>query len=358
MDYFKSIFFHQHGFDQTKISSDIGKNTNLSIINRSDIRLLTYNLFLRPVVHTNGNDYKKERLGDFLDELENYDIICLQEVFGFMNNRKSHLIYEAAKRGFYFFAEPPETKLFSTSLMDGGILILSRFEIEKIEFYDYSYGIFIDAAVTKGLLYVKIKVKNTYLHLFNTHLQAAYYTDGENLIHMSFLTRKTQIEEMGQYIGKCLKENYSKDSYKDGEKVILCGDLNVDPNFGEMKWLYNEFNKEYEFLLKELNSRDFKVTNLYHTTKGHHPITFGGDDRILYHPAEVNTFYNFDYIFEIEYKPPIEEESEVSEILIIDYDSIKIEKFKLSEEKQKKRVYTQLSDHFGLTLSFKINDNK
>jgi hypothetical protein len=42
------------------------------------MRLLTYNLFLRPpFVKNNKDDYKNERGKLFLDYLENFDIICL-----------------------------------------------------------------------------------------------------------------------------------------------------------------------------------------------------------------------------------------------------------------------------------------
>lgn len=331
------------------------KESSIIQINRDYIKILTYNLFLRPLVSTNGNDYKNERLKDFLDEISQFDVICLQEVFGFLNSRKTTLIYEAAKRGFFFFAEPPEIKLLSTNMIDGGILILSRFKIEKIEFFEYSYGISIDACVQKGLIYVKIRLNKGNLHIFNTHLQATDYIKCEKTITTSYLTRKTQIEELAYYINKCLEKNYSKENYLQGDRILLCGDINVDSSYGEMSWLYGNHSKEYNFFINELNLYKFKAIDLYYSHKGEHQKTFGGNDRTLYHPMEVDTYYSFDYMIEIFFSH-FDDITKKEEKYVFDYSSISIEKFKLNKEKQKERVYTQLSDHYGLTINLKLNE--
>jgi hypothetical protein len=52
--------------------------------------VLTYNLYLRPpLVNSNGNDYKNERLAEFIKLIPKYDVICLQEVFALGNSRYS-----------------------------------------------------------------------------------------------------------------------------------------------------------------------------------------------------------------------------------------------------------------------------
>lgn len=53
-----------------------------------NVWILTYNIFLRPPpVKNNDDDYKNERCKHFLKNIDNFDIICLQEVFGFLNRR-------------------------------------------------------------------------------------------------------------------------------------------------------------------------------------------------------------------------------------------------------------------------------
>ena len=100
---------------------------NEKIINRKTIKFLTYNIFLRPPpVKNNDNDYKDERLNDFIKIMENFDIICLQEMFGTFTSRKQKIIKHANKSGLFFFVESPSPPFFSKYLVDGGLLILSR----------------------------------------------------------------------------------------------------------------------------------------------------------------------------------------------------------------------------------------
>lgn len=47
-----------------------------------DIKILSYNIFMRPpFVRSNEDDFKNERLAEFLkSHIEKFDILCLQEV--------------------------------------------------------------------------------------------------------------------------------------------------------------------------------------------------------------------------------------------------------------------------------------
>ena len=61
------------------------------------LRLLTYNLFLRPLGIIDGEtDYKDERLQKFIENyLDKYDVICFQEVFSWNVAWKEKIIHEA-----------------------------------------------------------------------------------------------------------------------------------------------------------------------------------------------------------------------------------------------------------------------
>lgn len=53
------------------------------------IKILTYNLFMRPPgIKNHLDDYKNERLEAVLSHLLNYDILCFQELFETGNFRK------------------------------------------------------------------------------------------------------------------------------------------------------------------------------------------------------------------------------------------------------------------------------
>ena len=98
------------------------------ILERNHVKILTYNIFIRPPpIKNNENDWKDERLADFIKLLEFYDIICLQEMFGTFSNRKQELIKYANKSGLFFYVDSPSPSFFSKFLVDGGLLILSRY---------------------------------------------------------------------------------------------------------------------------------------------------------------------------------------------------------------------------------------
>ncbi|KAL7719421.1 sphingomyelin phosphodiesterase [Entamoeba marina] len=70
-----------------------------SLLNNQTLNLLTYNLYIRPpFITARGNDYKKDRLKDFLNnKIEDYDVICLQEVFGSFSSKRKEFIKKAKK---------------------------------------------------------------------------------------------------------------------------------------------------------------------------------------------------------------------------------------------------------------------
>jgi endonuclease/exonuclease/phosphatase family metal-dependent hydrolase len=131
-----------------------------------------------PPVKTNASDFKDARLDEFVKHLDSFDIICNQEVFTTLNTRKQRLITYAKKAGLIYHAVSDPPSLFSGYATDGGLLTLSRFPIMESAFEPFDYGVVSDALSYKGVLYVKILVKNNLiLHLFNTHTQASYFWD-------------------------------------------------------------------------------------------------------------------------------------------------------------------------------------
>lgn len=99
------------------------------------MRILTYNIFLRPPpIKNNADDYKNERLEDFCKVINDFDIICLQEMFGTYNSRKQYLIQQASKCGFFFYTDTLTPSMFSKHMIDAGLLILSRYLDESFSF--------------------------------------------------------------------------------------------------------------------------------------------------------------------------------------------------------------------------------
>lgn len=95
----------------------------------------------------------------FLDNILNdYDIVCLQEVFRPFQSRKECMIDKARKLGFAFHAADKTPGIFNRFAADSGLLILSRFPIVQQEVVHFPVGLFSDSMARKGVMYAKIKI--------------------------------------------------------------------------------------------------------------------------------------------------------------------------------------------------------
>jgi hypothetical protein len=181
------------------------------------IRLLCYNLFLRPPpVSQRGNDYKDERMVDLIPVFKPYDICCFQELFSKANKRRHKICKAAVEYGLKYstYVKPPSNTLkFKFPLIDSGLVVLSRFPIIDSDFRRYEAAWGWDRMADKGCLYAKILITQKFIiHVFNTHPQAGYgdwpeavrikETDPERYgkIITTYLVRMDQFCEMRKFI--------------------------------------------------------------------------------------------------------------------------------------------------------------
>lgn len=355
----------------------IGVNHTLP---RKHINVISYNIFLRPpFIKNNESDHKDARLKEFIKLLDEFDIVCLEEMFGFLNRRKHKMIRCATKAGFLYYADAVSPSFFTSFVVDGGLLVLSRFPIIASEFKPFPYGIFSDSLSQKGVLYVKVQIKDEVLHLFQTHTQASYF--GENQRY-PILTRGDQWITFRQFMLHC----YKKYGYKPGEMVLMVGDFNVDSRkpFIEtskvMKYpgfkLYphlarNEMFNEYEAMLCMLSdNHNDEIEDLLLKTYGEHPITYGDsyvDDNkelkpletILTLPEDHCSNQSLDYIFLFNPKSLYKKGDDVEDqpfikqrkLKVID-GSARVEKFFIEDCE-----FTQLSDHYGVMVSLEYTES-
>lgn len=172
------------------------------------LRILTYNVYLRPyLIKTNEDDYKQERLDMMIHQFEEYDVVCLEECFDTFTHRQFDLISKLASKGFEYVATGDKVGLCEPKMIDGGLVVLSKFPIVQSEFIDFGTMGQSDGLSKKGILYCRIQVpqnddssgsfsgeifeqktekqpcnlnpKSVYVNLFVTHTQANYFTLGE-----------------------------------------------------------------------------------------------------------------------------------------------------------------------------------
>ena len=337
------------------------------VILRNSIRLLTYNFFCRPPpINSNDGDYKDARLNDFLEQLQNFDIICFQELFTTLNDRKHKMIREGAKVGLRFYASPRVPSFFSKYLTDSGLLILSRYPILENEFYEYFINVSGDAPSNKGVLYAKIKINDNFLFLFNTHLQSTYYDESQKKIDCTIQVRTTQTEELINFVFNKLIA-LPKEEINNG-CIIIAGDFNIDAHdnkFAKTKYKIPNYNISEYNLLKLKFQKLGTAIDLMEKKYNEHLYTYGDNekeeyDHTLTSKIERNMKQTLDYIWEIIpnfnneiYKEgynmindsySFEDKNNDNKIKVL-YDSFKVQEFLV-----KNRPYQQLSDHFGVSV--------
>mmetsp|Transcript_5573 Transcript_5573/g.5740 ORF Transcript_5573/g.5740 Transcript_5573/m.5740 type:complete len:488 (-) Transcript_5573:97-1560(-) len=413
----------EHTFYHPKAKLNLNSLTDKllgnKLLTRDNIRILTYNMFLRPpFVHNNDDDWKDERLEDFIKLLHNYDILCLQEVFGTYNSRKEQLIRAASKNGFFYCVDLEAPPFYSKFIAEGGVIIFSRFPILKYSVHLFPYGVVSDSLSQKGIIYSQIEIGNSKLHLFNTHTQASYNNDLLDLYIATFNTRMDQVNCLGNFISGILKDEYNDKN----DFALLCGDMNVDAlkyykipiKIQEMRRMADS---EYDKMIETLNNNGLLTENLYYKQNKHHPVTYadidiqtGYFDKILTYGDDIATCQSLDYMIAIKpnyningydcksidngmvYNEIIDEEkniiiadnsenyanknsyvqyeirknlldcaevNDVNKNLFVIPESIKVIKHLISEMNfnEKCRTYTQLSDHYGLSCFLKYKEN-
>jgi len=234
-------------------------------------RVLSYNIFLRPpgVHEKHSNDYKNERLNLFLEkELHKWDIVAFQELFGTFSHRRHKLVKHAKEWGFLYHAESP-MGLKSKHLVDGGLVIVSKYPILESDYHVFKESASSDALAAKGVLYAKIELRSDIVvHHFTTHLQASYASK-ESEKEKFLKIRESQLRELLEFI------NWK--TYNDVYPILLLGDMNTNMELGEGP------PEEYLKMMEILGSRYFCPIDILYHIYGQRPITGFSEDIVKLH---------------------------------------------------------------------------
>ena len=345
---------------------------------RRPVRLLTYNIFCRPpLVRNNEDDYKNERLELFLQEIEQYDIIALQEIFELLNTRPKFLLRAARKKGFKYSLRGTWPS-FGRKFIDPGVLLLSKHPIVQYDHHIFQNATEVDQFAAKQMMYAGISIEGKMVHVFTTHTQATYGNneggapktgnplyewgqkvikggkrDGGEVMKECDEARVGQLREAREFIDGVLKGG---EVLGRNDIAVLMADLNVDAlNSPE----------EYDILVDILSkSSGYHVSNAFFDAHGYHPVTYGdvcpntGEnlETTLTAPMDCGMKASLDYLIVFRKEKGGEgvgegvgEGEEWGKGFDSPYrvEDVKVEPF-FVREKQEKPI-TQLSDHYGVS---------
>ncbi|KYQ92877.1 putative sphingomyelinase [Tieghemostelium lacteum] len=421
-------------------------------VGESNVRLLTYNLFIRPPgIRNNKDDYKDERIECLINDrlapkvlkkvesdnegvpnsryridlskfpnvpflspwrtpyhhhnskkhmngmdqfhqdsrfedtptssiLGAFDIVCFQELFSAFSYRQRRLIEKAKTLGFSYSATSPLPPYFkSTFLVDGGLVVISRYPIVDSSYLMFTQGVDSDMLASKGVLYCKIKLPNHQLiHLFTTHLQASYINPNA-LTDTNVRNDGVRTVQLNQ-----LREFILEKTYQDAHPIILAGDLNVDarvakdngksdsPAYLEMLDILSKPNPKYtkDCVLEKLSlNTDGLLYSIHDSLKsdiGVHPPTVGdiyykkdSMDRLNKLPRETELTNKNDYMCmkRLDYILFFDRQftynnSLPSTSIIYKQNSTKVEPFFIDGF-----PFTQLSDHYGVSTILQTSES-
>ena len=172
---------------------------------QDSLKILSWNIQMLPRgVNSNG---KAKRAKAIADQLKNskYDVIVFQELF---YKRSRRILTKALAQQFPFQTPVLNKKGFALKT-NGGVLLISRYPIQKVQQIQYKKRTGPDCLSRKGALLAELNVKGKSVQLIGTHLQA-------------FGLKEIMYSQYQQLQDELLRPNI-----KTGVAQIICGDFNT-----------------------------------------------------------------------------------------------------------------------------------
>jgi len=203
--------------------------SSLQAFTQSSIKITTWNIQMLPKIINSSYEIRAKLIADYMIS-NNSDVFIIQEAF--ISSARNVINEKLGK--IYPYQIPPIKKNKKSLKINCGLWILSKYPIVEYDFQKFSTCVGYDYLSQKGVLYVKIKVNNTIIQLFDTHLNSG--NDRQE-------TRDIQYKEFKNFIDKHANNDYIQ---------IIGGDLNTPKS---NKVIYNK-------MIKELGVKDYDCNEL------------------------------------------------------------------------------------------------
>jgi len=293
----------------------------------SKVSVLSYNLYSLPwlacMMKPSTCPHAFDRVKAFLKHIPQYDIIGLQEVW---SPRYQQVEAFSKRNGLHVVGSSQASvkSMMGLRVFGGGLMIISKYPIETTRELVFDKGVASDGFVTKGILYAKVKIGASYVHVFNTHMQASYgYEFKENDPYA--LIRRKQIKKVANFMSSLALD--------DDHPIMVMGDFNVNaikhPELGGE-------TREYLDMIEMLSGNGlFSVIDLHREHYGgKHPVTNSGLGVVGKKKSMGGQ--RLDFVFEIR------RNRTRSDRIFHKFPHCAIEAFEIQGEE-----YTHISDHFA-----------
>jgi len=266
------------------------------------IRVLTWNIFMRPHAITFDGQFRRaKKIGELLKNSD-YDIILFQEAFGKTSRKK---LRKALGGAFPYEIEPQNNR----KLVNSGLWVLSKHEITKSEFIFFNSCKVSDCQSSKGAVLFEVEINGQAYQFINTHVQAE---DGKEFA----MIRQEQFEMISQLLDSNLQDKTPQ---------FILGDLNTAKKVKE----------EYSTMLETLNASDGEVSIIEDTElSSADPATWGCANNDLIKKKWKGQTYLLDYALQRDTGYPFKLRRELKTY---------------TQQWSKKRKH--LSDHYAISLT-------
>lgn len=183
------------------------------------LKIITLNICMIPWFYpfTIGNNTSRAHgICSKLKELD-YDIICLQELF----DEDIRSIFVTQLSNYHSVLDMRPQGMFKG--VNSGLAIFSKYPLTDIKGYNFPYFRGVETFAQKGFQICKTKINGETINIINTHLQSDTYEN--NYFFNYFANTDLSIDEIKEEEIKILSQFTTTLS---SEKIILCGDLNID----------------------------------------------------------------------------------------------------------------------------------
>ena len=209
---------------------------------QDSIKVLSWNVFLRPSLLKDGQMERAEEIADYLKNSD-ADVLVLQELF---HSRARKVLRKALKNTY-----PYQTKKGPVSWLGipSGVVFFSKLPILKEKRISFSFSRGSDRFAKKGAIVVTIKKDNQHITILGTHLQAG--SDSKTL-----RIRSSQIDELCEVTNEI-----------DSSKILIyAGDFNIKKESKMFGKLIAKLRSNRPFLTKKSEkfvTANFRDNGLY-----------------------------------------------------------------------------------------------